>query len=150
MNIMKLFLLLTLFVSTPILALDEQEFIDSYLKGNILELEEHLDEQVYFRDSAMNLQGKKDYVETLSNVFLAIPRTEFKQERIIRSGNDILVVGELDFDYRGQALGVPGKVFTFKLAFSIALTIKNDKVISHIDFVDTVAFQKQMRAQMAS
>lgn len=128
-------------------ALDTDIFLETYLSGKISELEPFLSEQVVFKDSAMHFSGKEIYIGTLTQVFSHIEDGVFDRTQKIQSNNDTLYTGELTFSYKGEGLGVPGKVFKFQLPFAVALTVEDGLVTRHVDYVDSIAFAKQFEAQ---
>ena len=59
--------------------------------------------------------------------------------------------GRLELDYAGRAFGQPDRTFHFAVDMSLALTVVDGRVRSHVDYIDTESFtaqlQRQLRAQ---
>lgn len=75
----------------------------------------------------------------------------FDQRATYASGVETFVsTGIVSFEQSFRTQDGKPLTFRFALECAIALTIRNGKVIRHVDYVDTTAFTSQLKSQFAS
>nr|WP_321358991.1 nuclear transport factor 2 family protein [uncultured Hyphomonas sp.] len=124
------------------------QYLEHYLSGDIAGLAPYMGDSMHFHDSAAWFDGKDAVLEGLTRTFADIPEISFEESTRIHSGHDTLIEGTLTFDYAGRTVGVPGHVFHFETPFAVSVREVDQKVVSHIDFIDVPTFSAQLEAQL--
>lgn len=130
-----------------------REYIKLYFSEKFDELQKnYLDPEVEFLESSgnVNFQGIHKVVNYWKQTFENIKDGRYEIQQFYFSGNTyIMVHGVAKFAYRATALGLRQKGYiNFSIPMSLALKVRNNKIVYQADYIDSRRFMVQLRAQL--
>ena len=126
-----------------------QAYFDLYNAQNAEGLRPFLTDDSVFRDPSMEAKGAEEIISKLAKVFAEdIGEMNFEVEARFVSGRSAVFRGTVTFTMNGKLFQQPEQTFKFSVPFVVTLAIRGEKVLEHVDYVDSYAFSTQLRQQM--
>lgn len=137
--------------STSISKVVTSKYLNAYFNLDFDTMKSIMHDSISFQDptskfvfGGKKVVGKIDVYENFKKSYAAIIEMKQKTIRTIFSSNT--GVFELDLVYKFN--NSPDQIITIKMPLIVILTIKNGKVIKHLDFADYNYFMEQYNLQL--
>lgn len=128
-----------------------EAYLARYVAGDLDGLAELLDEDAVFEDPTMLLSGRPAVLTGLRQAFAGMTLTGYDVDtRLVSGAEHVLFDGTVRFEQRPGPLGLEGEPLRFETRLALALRLRGDRIVRHVDLVDSAAYTAQLQEQLVA